>query len=368
MTPTFSHNALFLGVSPQEYARIESLIEPVSVNTDETVFNEGDPGDCLYLVGSGCVKISKVGRGGKQETLSHVQAGNFFGEMSLIDSKPRSAQAQAVEPTVLGRLDKEHFDQVLAVAPVQISMNFIRDSVGRLRNANTHFIKEMMRSERLSLVGTMAGSIIHDFKNPMSAIACACEFLERKATDPLTKQLSEIIQKSVQRMLTMTQELLDFSRGTASLNLESVPIEKLLKELDEQALSQFPDYGIAVNKDIQYNGAVTVDFSRFERLLLNIVKNAREAMATGGTFSIGIFKRDDRIVFVLQDSGCGMPPEILQTLFEPFVTHGKSNGTGLGMAIAKNVIDAHQGTIQVESKQGEGTRFEVTIPADPAAS
>lgn len=363
MNCTFANNALFQGVSPEEYAKIEPYIETISVAAEETVFGEGDPGNWLYLVGSGCIRISKLGRGGKQETLSHVQAGNFFGEMSLIDSQPRSAQAQAVEPSVLGKLDRANFDRVLAIAPSEIPMNFIRDSVGRLRNANTHFIKEMMRSERLSLVGTMAGSIIHDFKNPMSAIAAACEFLEKKATDPLTKQLSEIIQRSVQRMLTMTQELLDFSRGTAHLNLERVPIEKLMKELDEQALSQFASYGITVVQDLQYNASVTVDFSRFSRLLLNIVKNAREAMAQGGTFTFGVYEVGDRIVFTIQDSGCGMPPEILQSLFEPFVTHGKANGTGLGMAIAKSVVDAHKGTIQVESTQGVGTRFEVSIPA-----
>ena len=135
----------------------------------EVIFREGDRGDLLYLVGEGSVKISKSGRGGEQETLSFIQPGNFFGEMVLLDGEPRSAMATAVGSTLLGTVDEPTFQRILELAPSRLHMNFLRSVTERLRSVNLHFISEVMRSERLSLVGSMANSIIHDLKTPSAS-------------------------------------------------------------------------------------------------------------------------------------------------------------------------------------------------------
>src|SRR3984893_19369554 len=119
-------NRLFEGVESDLLKDIAPDIHVVQLSTGDVIFREGDPGDLLYLVGKGSVKISKSGRGGQQETLGFIQSGNFFGEMALLDGEPRSAMATAVEPTVLGAVDEATFQHILELAPSRLHLNFIR--------------------------------------------------------------------------------------------------------------------------------------------------------------------------------------------------------------------------------------------------
>ena len=106
-------------------------------------------------------------------------------------------------------------------------------------------------------------------------------------------------------------------------------------------------------------------------MLCNLIKNAREAMRDGGILKLSIDLVHEQVVIRITDTGCGIPPEVLSKLFEPFVTHGKSHGTGLGMAIAKSVVEAHGGKISVGTIQDRGTTVDIRIPAPstpPAAA
>src|SRR5947199_1970560 len=119
-TPTFADNALFAELSPEVFETISRRIEILTLEPDEVLFEENEPGDCLYLIAEGSIKISKRGRGGKQETLTYLQAQDYFGEMALIDSGNRSAQATAVGTTTVGRIDRETWDLLLRLAPQRI--------------------------------------------------------------------------------------------------------------------------------------------------------------------------------------------------------------------------------------------------------
>lgn len=359
----FHTNKLFRGVPAEVLDLAVGIPEVVEFETGDLVFGEGDPADGMYLIASGCMRISKRGRGGQQETLSYLEVGDFFGEMALYDPEPRSAQAMAAENTRLGRIGEAGFTQLLALAPGEISANLTREIIKRLRNANTHFIHQVMEAERLSLVGSMAGSIIHDFKNPMSVIQNAADLLTERTEDPQMVRFARMIRRSADRMLGMTQEILDYSRGTTSLHLETVTVGQILEELDDQAFHRLPLTGIRVERQVNYDGGLRVDRSRFVRLLLNIIKNAAEAMLGGGVCRFSVESRGDKVVFSVADTGCGIPEELLPRIFEPFVTHGKADGTGLGMAIAKAVVEAHHGTISVESTLGAGTTFEISLPS-----
>ncbi len=211
----------------------------VQFNAGEIIFREGDPGNLLYLVGEGSVKISKSGRGGQQETLGFVQSGNFFGEMALLDGEPRSSMATAAEPTLLGAVDESTFQHILELAPSRLHMNFLRSVSERLRSVNSHFISEMMRTERLSLVGAMANSIIHDLKNPICIIRCCTDLIARESQDPRLHELTSMADKAVDGMLAMTQELLDYARGSTTLSCETVSIWRLLAELNQRRSAFF---------------------------------------------------------------------------------------------------------------------------------
>ncbi len=353
-------NALFAEISPERVKAFAADIPIVHYEDGAVIFREGDPPSGLFLVVSGAVKISKHGRGGKQETLGLIDKADYFGEMALVDQQPRSAQATAQGATILGMIDAQVLHQIIQAVP-EVSMNLVRCIVRRLRSANTHFIEEMMRSERLSLVGSMANGIIHDFKNPMAAIICACDFLKSQE-DKTIQQLTGIMRRSVDRMLAMTQELLDFSRGTSSQKWEKGPLSRLVQEVEEASLRPMEEAGFRIERLVNFECDVVLDFDRFERVLGNLIKNAREAMAEGGALRFEVGGDDDRVWFRITDSGCGIPEELLPTIFEPFVTHGKKNGTGLGMALVKQVVDGHRGQIDIESKPGEGTAMTIQIP------
>jgi signal transduction histidine kinase len=362
-----AQNRLFEGIESGLLDRIAPNVHLVELRAGEVLFREGDPGDLLYLVGEGSVKISKSGRGGQQETLGFIQSGNFFGEMALLDGEPRSAMATAAEPTLLGAVDEATFQHILELAPSRLHMNFLRSVSERLRTLNSHFISEIMRTERLSLVGAMANSIIHDLKNPICIIRCCTDLIARESKDSRVHELTSMADKAVDGMLAMTQELLDYARGSTTLSCETVSIWRLLDELNQQALRLLPGNNIQFAKHIRYDANVTVDLTRFIRVLCNLIKNSREAMPNGGILTISTDLVDGQVVIRLSDTGVGIPADLLPRLFEPFVTHGKPHGTGLGMAIAKSVVTAHHGKISVSSVHGSGTTVDIRLPAPPQA-
>ena len=359
-------NRLFEGIEPHLLEGIAPDVQVMRIRAGEVIFREGDAGDLLYLVGEGAVKISKSGRGGQQETLGLIEPGNFFGEMALLDGQPRSAMATATEPTLLGTVTEDIFQQILEIAPSRLHMNFLRSVSQRLRGVNSHFITEVMRSERLSLVGAMSNSIIHDLKNPICIVRCCSDLIAAESKDPRLLELTSMMDKAVDGMLSMTQELLDYARGSTSLQLETVSVWRIFEELNQQALKLLPGHNIQLVKHIRYDGDVQVDLGRFVRVLGNLIKNAREAMSGGGILTLTTDLLQNHIVLRISDTGCGIPPEIMPKLFEPFVTHGKSQGTGLGMAIARSVVEAHGGRISIASIRGNGTTVDIRLPAAAA--
>ena len=359
-------NRLFAGLSPDVISTIGSDVEIIRFESNEMIFNEGEPGDCLYLVIEGAVRISKSGRGGKQETLGIIQPGNFFGEMALFDGQPRSAQASATESTILGKIDAASFERIIEKAPRDLHRNFLRSVVERLRGFNSHFIDELMRSERLSMVGTMANSIIHDLKNPIHAIQTCIELINQRSDDPVSAQLTAVMEKATGKMVDMVQEILDFARGKSSLALEQRSAQTVFDELAPELVRLVPK-NVHLVRELQCGNDIRVDVGRFARVLLNLIKNSVEAMPKGGVLRLELLEVDRTAIFRVADTGSGIPEDLLPRIFEPFVTAGKSKGTGLGMAIVKSVVEAHGGEIEVRSKVGVGTTVKILLPAlDPA--
>jgi len=359
----FANNQLFAGIEPELLRDMRYGMQMLRFDKNEVVFHEGDAGDSLYLVGTGSVRISKKGRAGEQETLGVIEPGNFFGEMALLDGQPRSAMAIAAEPTLLAGVDDEVFQHLLELAPSRLHLNFLRLVSQRLRNVNSHFISELMRTERLSLVGSMANSIIHDLKNPICIVKCCASLIDRHSADPKLKELTGMLQNAVDGMLAMTQELLDYSRGEIATTRKRTSVQELLEDLDQQALRLLPGQNIHLVKTVTYDGDLDLDLPRFTRMLCNLIKNAREAMPNGGILTLTIEPVGNEVLIRVGDTGIGMPPTVLAKVFEPFVTHGKSHGTGLGMAIAKSTVETHGGKISISSVEGRGTAVEIRLPA-----
>jgi len=357
-----SHNRLFEGLEPDLLKQIRKQVDVLQFKSGEVVFHEGDPGDSLYLVGEGSVKISKEDRAGREQVLDYIKPGNFFGEMALLEGKPRSAMATAAEPTLLGAVKEETFQHLLELAPSRLHMNFLRSISERLRSVNSRFINEVMLKERLSLVGSMASSIIQDLKNPICIVRCCSDLIASETNDPHLRELTSMLDGAVDGMLATTQELLDYARGSTQLHKQPISIWGILDELNQQSLRLLPGKNIQFVKHIRYEGNVEIDRARFIRVLSNLIKNSREAMPGGGILTLTTDLIQDQVAIRISDTGLGIPREVLPKLFEPFVTHGKPNSTGLGLAIAKSVVEAHGGKISISSVNGNGTTVDIRLP------
>jgi len=225
--------------------------------------------------------------------------------------------------------------------------------------------EEKLRMERLSTIGNMAGEIIHDLKGPMTTIMGFAELLERDDCTPQEqKDFSKIISTEVEQMVEMVEEILEFSRGSRmKLNLQPCDVGQLVAEVTEVLKRIFSEQGIELVTKLTCAKKIYADKEKLKRVFFNIANNAKEAMQNYGKFSINTYLHNATYVeFRLADSGTGIPPHVKENIFEPFVTHGKKRGTGLGMSIAKKIITDHSGEIWVESEEGKGTIFYFTVP------
>jgi len=222
---------------------------------------------------------------------------------------------------------------------------------------------ELIRAERLSLVGRMAAGIIHDLKNPMTTIKGYASLLGRRDIDFETRRrFSKIITQAVDTFVEMTQEILDYARGSGTLQPEEIFVDDFIQDLCTFIEADFNDKGLTLRQELEYTGPMLIDSTKMRRALYNIASNARDAMEAGGCLTITTSGTDAGIEFRLSDTGPGIPAEIRDTLFEPFVTFGKPAGTGLGLAITKKTVEDHGGTVTVESVPGRGATFIIWLP------
>jgi signal transduction histidine kinase len=361
---SFLRNHLLADIGPAAYTQVAAVIQPIRYRPNEIIFEENEPGDSLYLIAEGSVKISKKGRAGQQETLAYLMAEDFFGEMALIDTGKRSAQAAAVDDVLIGRLNRQGWNLLLRLAPHEVLSNFTKTVTARLRQNNQHFINEVMRNERLSLIGTTISSIVHDMNNPISCILGACHVISGTNHDETTTKMAALIKDAVESMSAMTNELIDFSRGSTQLKLEPIKVGELVHKLNHDFAKCRPIVDVRI--EVLYDVQINVDRHRITRVFANLIRNAREAMAkTDEKVLRFVVKRaDSRLHFQISDTGCGIPAQLLPRIFEPFVTHGKASGTGLGLAISKSVVEAHRGSISVKSSE-TGTTFTIDLPLEP---
>jgi signal transduction histidine kinase len=357
----FSTNRLFDGIENRILKEIRPQLGVLRVRKDEVIYRQGDRGQFLYLVGEGLVRISQLNRVGQPETLDYVKTGNFFGGRAMLEKKPYSAMAIAVEPSLLGTVKEKAFEKMLTIAPARLHMNFLRAVSERLRSINSHFMSDVLRAERLRVVEAMASSLLQDLKNPVSIARCCADLIAAETGNAELHALTALLGNAVSSMVAMTQELLDYTRGSISPKKQRVSISRVLDELN-QALRLLPGRNIELVQLIRYEGNIDVDLARLIRVLCHLVQNACDAMPNGGVLRFTTDLVQNEVVLRITDSGSGIRPELLSKVFEPFAANIESVGTGLSLAIAKAVIEAHGGKISIASVPDKGTTVDIRLP------
>jgi signal transduction histidine kinase len=230
---------------------------------------------------------------------------------------------------------------------------------------NERLHQEAILTERLAAVGRVATGIAHDLRSPLGGILRSAEFLARPEISLETRQkLSRAVVSLAQRLIGTSQGLLDYVKGEKiPLKLEIHDLTGFLDEVLTVLQIDFSDQGIEVIKDFRYQQNIVVDADRMAQVVYNIAANARDAMPQGGSFSVSTRKMGKYVEIKFSDTGAGVPEDLSNRIFEPFFSHGKTQGAGLGLAIARRIIEEHGGTIRLESEAGHGATFVIRLPA-----
>jgi signal transduction histidine kinase len=253
-----------------------------------------------------------------------------------------------------------------------VSLIAARAAIALENHAYQH---ELIASERLAALGTMAGMLAHDFRGPMTVIRGYAEtLLEPGVAEREVRQRAALIVEAADRLERMTTETLDFARGAERLVLRPVSVGVLLEEVAATIEQELP--GLTVVRDIRVPAGqrAALDVDKLRRAVSNIAGNARQAMGGAGllTLSARVAPAQDEgppewLLVELADEGPGVPPEIRERVFEPFVTLGKKHGTGLGLAVARRFVEDHGGRLELLPDQPpplHGARFRLTLPID----
>jgi signal transduction histidine kinase len=235
------------------------------------------------------------------------------------------------------------------------TFNSMAESLGKARD-------ELIRQERIATIGRLSTSIIHDLRNPLASIYGGAEMLvDGKLSEPQIQRLAGNIYNASRQVQNLLQELADVTQGRGH-SRELCRLREVVQAACEPLAASAEAHGVKVTIDIHPEVELPLDRSPMERVFQNLVANAIEAMPRGGQVTVRAERRDGEVLVSVQDNGPGIPAAIADQLFQPFVTAGKKNGVGLGLALSRKTALSHGGDLWAEAAQ-QGARFVVKLPA-----
>jgi signal transduction histidine kinase len=229
--------------------------------------------------------------------------------------------------------------------------------------------RELLDAERLATIGRMASSISHDLRHSLAAVIANAEFLcESNLTPGQREDLYSEIRIAVNQMTELIESLLEFSRTRESLRPTYGDVRSAVERAvqDVKAHPEFQRIRIRISCEGPTEG--WFDFKKLERALLNLLLNACEVVpAESGKIDIELKRKGEGLEIRIEDNGPGIAEAVRDRLFEPFVSHGKENGTGMGLTVVQKILQDHGGDIAVERTSASGTTFRMNIPLNPSA-
>jgi len=259
------------------------------------------------------------------------------------------------------------FEKVRYFTELQESEKSLRQAYEELKKVH----QQLILTEKTRILGQLAGGIVHNLSNFLSAILGRVQLLKSKVSDESLLKDIELIEKASQNAGKIISQLREFSKPRTHVNLVPIDVADIIEDALEITKSKWKDE--AELKGIKYE--ITKDFpedrlmaitnrSELREVLVNLIINAIEAMPGGGKLTLGIYNvNGEKVAIYIADTGVGINPEIMSRIFEPFFTTKSEYGTGLGLSIAYDIIKSHNGEIFVESELGKGSKFTIVLPA-----
>lgn len=228
--------------------------------------------------------------------------------------------------------------------------------------ARVRMERMLAASERHAVIGKLAARVAHELNNPLDGIMRFVNLsLALTKDDPRMQTYMQEMRKGLERMAGIVGSLLEFSRNPHRGN-RIVQTNDAVNETIASIKYRAEDLHVKIETDLAPN--LPMPGCDLTQVLLNLSKNALDAMPDGGTLRFGTALRDGTVIITVADTGAGMSPAVMKRLFDPFfTTKERGKGTGLGLAICHDMIEKHRGTIGVESTEGTGTTFTIKLPA-----
>ncbi len=361
---TLESIALFRNLGRAELQALRMIAQERHFAAGCEIFHEDDPGNGVYFVKDGLVEISGLVSAGTRRVFSQLGPGEIFGEMAMIEHRPRSATAIAVKATDVYFLPRGEMLSFIQRSPA-LAFDLLQHISHRLREFNRLYLRDVVQAERLAVVGNFARSIVHDLKNPLSIISLSAETLDRPDVRPEARaQAQARIRKQVERIGDMVGDILIFTEGKPTdAEMKPASYHKFVLDLiaDLRGEAELKDARIEMQNEPP---AVLITFNprRLSRVFSNLIHNATDMMPDGGVITLRFYCAGKEIVTEIADTGPGIAPEIADKLFEAFVTFGKAHGTGLGLSICKKIIEDHKGSIWARNEPGRGAVFAFALP------
>jgi signal transduction histidine kinase len=244
-----------------------------------------------------------------------------------------------------------------------------KDELGRLAeafNAMCASIQdarhELIRQERILTIGRLSSSIVHDLRNPLAAIYGGAEMLvDGDLTPQQVQRLSGNIYRASRHVQELLQELVEVGRGK-SIPSEVCRLKDIVAAACEAYATTAEAQSVSVQVDVPERIELPLERARMERVFLNLIDNALDAMPGGGSIHISAETYETAVVVSVEDSGPGISPQVRPRLFQPFATSGKKNGVGLGLALSQQCVLDHGGILWADATTKTGARFMLKLP------
>ena len=372
---------------------LRQLTTPVAFEAGEVIFYEGEAGDAMYLIRAGGVAVIR-GSFDAPLILGYRDAGEFVGEMALIDDLPRSATVVALQPVQLLKITREDFEQLLAESTL-LDHNLLRKLSARLRAADDERTASVAAQQRLTqhvvelevanqhlldaqrLQQETVDLIVHDLRNPLHVIVNALGVLNMSVPDEVLRANAELFNlatHNTNRMIRLIDSMLDVSRLEAGqLVLETAPTDlaSLVQSVTQRVSHLITKHQLTLTVEIPDLPDLLIDADMIDRVLANLLDNAIKFTPNHGQILVQAAQQADadHIIVRVADTGRGIPPDQRQRFFDRFAQasgdQARTRGFGLGLTFCRLAIEAHGGKIWIEDgEHGVGSQIVFSLPTN----
>ena len=374
---------LFSSFNEEELEALSQGSRRVNAAAAEVLFREGEPGDFLFAIVSGTVRIVSQTGPNREQTLAFCGPGECFGEMSLLDGAPRSATAIVCRPSTLIRIDRGNMESLRRRYPeaqTKFLANALQLTSTRLRSANTRLVElarlgsqaraqiEEIRSQILSLVS-------HELRTPLTVIKSSAQVLKRSGTHTeRNNPFLEKIERQSERLRLLVDDLIALALLRARPGVQHASEFDAMK-LTEEVLSKLKaaatKKGLRLSMVRRHESApVLGDRALLGRALHHLVSNALKFSPPASEVKVEAERlAGDGVKLSVVDRGAGISLEARERIFQPFTQeqaplNREVDGLGIGLTLAREVMIAHGGQLAVDSEPGQGSRFTMVLPPE----